>query len=269
LILVKTYPALSNKYDELVCTAGMREDGTWIRIYPIPFRKLDYDQKYRKYQWIELDLVKNKSDSRPESYRPTDFDAMVLGDVIGTENGSWRSRKEVVLKKKAYSDMNLLISEAKDKSKGTSLAVFKPTKINDLLIEKVETKKSDVAKLRKIEQRAKQLNLFQQGENPFKVVNKVPYKFSYVFEDAQGKKSILMIEDWEIGQLYWNVLAKHEGDEKRACEDVRKKYLNDFAKTTDLYFFLGTTKLFHSWSKNPFIIIGVFYPKTDDQLPLF
>ena len=34
LIAVKTYPTLSEKYDELVCTAGFLEDGTWIRIYP-------------------------------------------------------------------------------------------------------------------------------------------------------------------------------------------------------------------------------------------
>jgi len=30
LITVKTYPTLSAKYDELVCTAGFKEDGTWI-----------------------------------------------------------------------------------------------------------------------------------------------------------------------------------------------------------------------------------------------
>ena len=39
LITVKTYPTLSAKYDELVCTAGFKEDGTWIRLYPVPFRK--------------------------------------------------------------------------------------------------------------------------------------------------------------------------------------------------------------------------------------
>ena len=37
LITVKTYPTLSTKYEELVCTAGFREDGTWIRIYPVQF----------------------------------------------------------------------------------------------------------------------------------------------------------------------------------------------------------------------------------------
>jgi hypothetical protein len=33
-ITVKTYPPLSEKYDELVCTAGISEDGSWIRLYP-------------------------------------------------------------------------------------------------------------------------------------------------------------------------------------------------------------------------------------------
>ena len=32
LISVTTYPLPSRSYDELVCTAGFLEDGTWIRI---------------------------------------------------------------------------------------------------------------------------------------------------------------------------------------------------------------------------------------------
>ncbi len=60
LVSVKTYPTLSEKYDELVCTAGFREDGSWIRIYPVPFRKLDYSNRYNKWEWIEMDLVSKK-----------------------------------------------------------------------------------------------------------------------------------------------------------------------------------------------------------------
>ena len=41
LITVKTYPTLSRKYGETVCTAGLREDGSWVRMYPVPFRRLD------------------------------------------------------------------------------------------------------------------------------------------------------------------------------------------------------------------------------------
>jgi hypothetical protein len=67
LITVKTYPTLSRRYGETVCTAGVREDGTWVRIYPVPFRRLEESEQYRKFDWLELDLVKSRSDSRPES----------------------------------------------------------------------------------------------------------------------------------------------------------------------------------------------------------
>lgn len=69
LITVKTYPVISKTYQEVVCTAGMRADGSWIRIYPVPFRQYDEYEQYKKFQWIEADLVRNTSDKRSESYR--------------------------------------------------------------------------------------------------------------------------------------------------------------------------------------------------------
>lgn len=47
LVTVKTYPTLSRKYGETVCTAGVRADGSWVRIYPVPFRRLDQKEQYR------------------------------------------------------------------------------------------------------------------------------------------------------------------------------------------------------------------------------
>ena len=73
LVTVKTYPTLSSTYGELVCTAGITEDGSWIRIYPIPFRRLKEYYRFEKYTWIELPLEKNKQDPRPESFRPRDL----------------------------------------------------------------------------------------------------------------------------------------------------------------------------------------------------
>lgn len=78
-----------------------------------------------------------------------------------------------------------------------------------------------------------------------------------------------MIEDWETGQLYWRLLAKYEENEQKAILDVRKKYFDDFAKTKDLHFYLGTTQKNHYVSRNPFIIIGAFYPKIENQMKLF
>ncbi len=263
LITVKTYPTLSKKYGELVCTAGFREDGTWIRIYPIPFRKLEYERRYKKYQWIDIDLEKNKSDFRPESYKPTsgglDFKTL---DAIGTEN-FWQKRKDIVLKN-VYTNLSVLIEEAKDKKVCTSLAVFKPKEVIGFKVEQV-SREWDEEKLAELEAKSKQQNLFETSDSPFIVVNKLPYKFSYKFIDEENRESTMMIEDWEIGALYWNCLKRHEGNEAKACEDVKKKYFDDFAKTKDLYLYLGTTQLHHYVAPNPFIIIGTFHPKKVDQ----
>lgn len=260
LITVKTYPTISKKYDELVCTAGFREDGSWIRLYPIQFRKKAYDEQYKKWQWIEIDIVKNTSDPRPESYRPVSHDTEIkIVGHIRSDGDSWHERRKIALKK-VYTNKTKLIAEAKDKNITTSLAVFKPTKITGFKIEEVE-REWDAAKLQKM----KQGNLFEAN---FEVVRKLPYKFSYYFLDDEGKSSKLMIEDWEIGQLYWNSL-KRKGSEKLACADVKKKYFNDFAKTKDLYLFLGTLSKHHFTARNPFVIIGTFHPKPVRQLKLF
>jgi hypothetical protein len=50
LITVKTYPTISKTHGELVCTAGIREDGSWIRLYPVPFRRMEDYKKFEKYQ---------------------------------------------------------------------------------------------------------------------------------------------------------------------------------------------------------------------------
>jgi hypothetical protein len=264
LIAVKTYPTISTKYDELVCTAGFREDGTWVRIYPVPFRKKSYNEQYKKYDWIEVDLVKNERDFRPESYRPKTIESeiKVIGHIHTINN--WEERKNFCLGK-IYYNLAELIAEAKEKQICTSLAVFKPSEIVDFIAEPVhrEWDKDKIAKLN-------QLNIFEtNAAGKIDIVQKLPYKFKFIFKDDEGTESRLMIEDWETGQLYWKCLARHEGDELKAISDVRNKYFNDFAKSKELYFFLGTTQAHHFVSYNPFIIIGTFHPKKESQMKLF
>lgn len=242
--------------------------GTWIRIYPIQFRKKSFEEQYKKYDWIEIDLVKNTSDFRKESYRPVSYDTEIkILDHLDTKS-NWLLRKEVVYKNKVYTNITELITEAKNKEIMTSLAVFKPTEIIDFTIEQVE-REWDKKKLEKLK-KDRSSNLFaQENEDLFEAVQKLPYKFSYILLDCNGTKSKMMIEDWEIGQLYWNCLARHEGNESNAVADVKKKYFDDFAKTKDLHLFLGTSQLHHLTSKNPFMIIGTFHPKIDKQTSFF
>lgn len=257
LITVKTYPSLSNKYGEVVCTAGFTEDGKFIRVYPIPFRKLEYELHYKKYQWVEMNIEKNKSDFRPESYKLIDIDSIKLCNFIESQN-NWYERKEIILKGNIYTNLTTLIDDAKNDFKLTSLAVFKPKNILTFLIEPATTREWDKDKVDMI---VNQGNLFDN--DIFKLVNKLPYKFSYTYEDETGKQSTQMIEDWEIGSLYWNCLKDNDGDEDKACLKVREKY-EGFIKNNDIYFYLGTTLAHHKSSRNPFVIIGVFYPKKEE-----
>jgi hypothetical protein len=264
LITVKTYPSISVEHnDELVCTAGIDEDGNWIRIYPIPFRKLDYNSQYRKYSWIGIDLVRNTTDFRPETYRPRNIDQkdiISFHGKVGTEN-NWAVRRKIVLKN-VYVDMSKLIKDSKTEGKYTSLAIFKPTLVKGFIFTQAPREWNNKQKAV-----LQQFNFFEKKRN-FEVVRKLPYKFSYVFSDVNGKVFTLMNEDWELGALFWKCLNRNAGDEASACADVKKKYWEDFVKTKDLYFYLGTTKLHHLRAPNPFIIIGTFHPKLEHQLKL-
>jgi len=271
LITVKTYPTLSEKYDELVCTAGFREDGTWIRIFPVPFRKLNYESRYKKWHWIELDLVKNTSDYRPESYRPRDIEKEIrILDEIDTKH-NWALRRNIALGY-VYTNMTELLAETKDPKKGTSLAVLKPTQILDFIWEDCD-REWDKRKMDAVYANQAQGSLFdlEDTKQIFKVVKKLPYKFSYVFKTEDDITRTLMIEDWELGMLYWNCLEKANGDETVACLKVKEKYFDWMHTHCDLHFFMGTTKQFHNVAPNPFIIIGTFYPPKIDtqQLKLF
>jgi hypothetical protein len=270
LLTVTTYPLPSRSYDELVCTAGVLENGEWIRIYPMPlsilkgWKKEGKVKQRTKYTWIELDLKERTDDFRPESYSPKDynFKDLVIGDTIDTK-GNWMKRKELCLKN-VYTNMELLINESKAPF-NKSLATFKPTKIHKLIIEKDDEDWKPVWQALQ-----SQMNLFEDKQEPRKAFPKLPYKFKYEFEDETGKVRKLMIEDWEIGQLYWNCLREANGNKEIALEKVRERYETEFINKKEIYFFLGTTKEWHTRrSKNPFVIIGVFYPKKESQLSLF
>lgn len=269
LIAVKTYPTLSAEYDELVCTAGFLEDGSWIRIYPIPFRKLADDSQYHKWQWVTIDLVRNTKDLRNESYRPVDIDKPIqLGPVVPSKN-NWAYRKPYVLHE-VYTNMDELIAEAQ-RPPYKSLAVVKPAQVKDFIWEGVD-RDWNPEKLKAVYANQMQGDLFKQEDErvAFTVAKKLPYKFSYVFTTEDSKERTLMIEDWELGMLYWHCLEAANGDEQIACQKVRERYFDIMTKGTDFYFLMGTTLRYHNISPNPFIIIGTFYPKHEDpELPLF
>ncbi len=267
LITVKTYPTLSRKYGETVCTAGVREDGTWVRIYPVPFRRLDAPEQYRKFDWLNCRLARNGADPRPETFRPVEASELQPVAHIDTSD-NWRERRQLLLRtSRVYGRLDELIAAAK--ANEASLVVFKPTRITDFIFEE-EEREWNPDKVREMRELTNQLDLFADNtwRQTFQVIPKLPYSFSYRFEDADGRKSELQVLDWEAGALYWNCLASTGGDEPAALAKMRQKYCDEFLQK-DLHFFLGTTQEFHFRAPNPWVIIGVFPIPHEKQLAMF
>jgi hypothetical protein len=149
------------------------------------------------------------------------------------------------------------------------LAVFKPTRLLDFSWE-AEDREWNPEKLEEMRARSAQLELFddETWRKTFRVIPKLPYSFSYRFEDDVGRNSQLQILDWEIGALYWNCLCQTGNDEPAALELVKRKYWDEFV-AKDLHFFLGTTQAFHFVAPSPWVIIGVFPVPHRRQRELF
>jgi hypothetical protein len=186
---------------------------------------------------------------------------------MGTDE-NWRERRRLLLKTaRVYDRLEDLISGAK--ANEVSLAVFKPTRVIDFIWEE-DDRDWNPDKVREMRDLTKQYELFADNtwRETFRLIAKLPYSFSYKFEDATGRQSELQVLDWEAGALYWNCLRSADGDEPRALAKVRKKYLDEF-RQKDLHFFLGTTQQFHFVAPNPWVIIGVLPIPHETQRQLF
>jgi hypothetical protein len=256
LITVMTYPHPSESHHELVCTAGITESREWVRLYPIDYRYRPPDQQFHKYQWVELGLADRGAgnDHRKESRRP-DLDSIrLLGGPLSTVNG-WRERRAII---DAMPHHTVLELKALYDAEKVSLGIVRPTEILDLKVEPADPEW-------KPEWQAT-LNQFNLFSGPPKRLEKLPYKFSYVFRctDSGEKLHNAMIEDWELGVLYRKEVERL-GDEHAAVANVRKKFFDEICRPSrDTRFFMGTVFPYNTW-----VVIGVFWPPKETQPSLF
>jgi hypothetical protein len=102
LILAKTYPSPSAKHVETSCVAGVNQDGSMRRLYPVPFRLIEQDQQFKKWQWIEVAIEKAAADHRPESHK-VDVGSLVAKDAIPAKR-DWADRRESIDKNPTLGD---------------------------------------------------------------------------------------------------------------------------------------------------------------------
>jgi hypothetical protein len=135
LVTVKAYPTVSERHGEAVCVAGIRTDvvpHSWVRLFPVPYRDLPLEQRFQKWQVIDLEAQRG-ADTRPESYIPI-VPTIRLGRVVGTGNG-WAERRMLV---EPFLQPSMCGVRSRRKAEGTSLALIRPREVTRLEITKAE-----------------------------------------------------------------------------------------------------------------------------------
>jgi len=253
LITVRTYPSPARKSIESSCTAGIC-DGKWIRLFPMPYRQLKPNQKFRKYQWVEMRVQKARNDPRAESYNPDPESIKPIPGVLPTDS-QWEARKKLIFPLKSSSMCEL--QRIRDEHGEPTLGIFKPTKIKRL---KIEPDDADWTTDQK--QALQQMQMFET--EPPEELQKIPFKFSYDFECANTACNghQMICTDWEMNELYRKVRESH-GDNWEA--PFRQRYEDEMIHKLDTHFYVGTIHQHPaSW-----IIVGVFYPLPVIQHSMF
>jgi hypothetical protein len=246
LITARTYPVPSKKAIEVSCTAGITDDGKWIRLFPIPYRFLAQDKRFTKYQYIEANVIKSQSDIRPESYNINIDSIEIMSQQSLPTDNNWEARKTKIFPLK--SDSLCSLQAERDRTQEPTLGFFKPKTISGFKIEPTsgEWSAEELACLR-------QYPLF--GSVPQTELEKLPYNFSYEFKcDRPGCSThTLSCIDWEMGASYRSWKYKYGVNWERKFRD---RYETEMILGKDTHFFVGTI---HKYP-NAWIIIGLFYP---------
>lgn len=256
LIWGKTYPELSSKYVETVCTGGLLSDGTPIRLYPVPLRYLNTGQRYALYDWIEVPVEKSRSDPRPESHKVVSDRIECVGH-LGTERGSWRSRQELVFRKPSWHFASVGQLKAAERGTKRSLGLVTPGKIQDIrLVSKPERDRRDYeAKMAEVQG---QKDIFRPEYKELEYLP-IDVKLSWRCLDdcaeCSRRPHEMKVLDWGLLEL-----GRRDGWEKARSKMEEISNLT----THDFRIFMGNFRL----HPHVFGIIGLWYPKRRVQLDL-
>jgi hypothetical protein len=244
LIVVRTYPTPAKSGVEVSCTAAITDKNEWLRLFPVPWRYLPADQRFRKYEWVELSLTKATKDSRPESYKLKQ-DGIKIGSYVGPGK-DWKARKEFILPLRAHCLCCLM--RQREENGFPTLGIIKPKKIEALLVTPDTPNWTP-----------SQLGILRQGhlfaDKPKQELEKIPFKFQYKFwcDDATCNSHTMICTDWEIGES-WRKWHKTYGNRWEA--KFRQRYEKEMIEKFDTHFYVGTIHQYPS----TWIIVGLFYP---------
>ncbi|MEO5318875.1 hypothetical protein PV761_09885 [Arthrobacter sp. CC3] len=234
LITVKAAPQPSANHGDTVCVAGLRlaEGGPeWIRLYPIPFRYLEADAKFKKYDIVKLKITPASKDRRPESYTPI-LDSLTIDSHLEP----WKPRHPHVDPLIGAFNTCELNARALNGSAGPSLAAVVPADIDKLELRLFDGWTSE--QQAKMEAHLHQDTLF--GPKTDKSILSPPrfeghFRYRCTGRICKGHRQGLL--DWEFTELQ----RRHAGDTDEAAKAaIQKRFLDQLCATArGPVFFLG------------------------------
>lgn len=263
--MVKAYPAVSRKHGEVACVAGVefrhtdalsRPEVHWIRLFPVPFRDLDDEQQFAKYQPISVRVENHSSDSRPETRRPDRESIEVTGDTIPAK-GDWLGRRPYV--EPLMADSMCAIQRRRQQDR-TSLGLFRPAETLGLDIESIDVKEEKEGLTETMARREAQGSLLKGGEideqaELLGALDLIPYRFKlrYRCDDPGCQGHAQSIVDWEVLQFFRRERQKPDWE-----QIVRRRVIEEVcAPDRDVALIVGN----QHQHENAFLVLGFWRPK--------
>jgi hypothetical protein len=231
LINCKTYPAVSKKYIETVCTGGVSRDGKFVRLYPIPFRLLSDKEQYGRWDVIRVKVYSDSKDPRPESAHLEPGSQINIIDKIEKEETRWDWMKPCVFD-----------SADAMESKGLTNGMVEIAP--EELYWESEEKKWSAGQLEVLNQG----NLFHKQSVMESLGDRVPWQFNLRFSEKKtGRQFDQKVLAWSYYQGYRNCLADL-GNEQQALAALRDKVHKSILDPKRcVYAILGTHSRFGHW----------------------
>lgn len=251
LIWGKTYPELSKKYGEVVCTAGCREDGSPVRLYPVPQRYLPDFAKYKLFDWIEVNLERNQRDIRPESYKVVGM-PRVVGHLDPGRN-NWKERRDFIFKNPAWRYGCLEELKAAQKVGKHSLGVVKVGRVERVWLER-RPEKELLEHRQKMQALKSRLTLFDEPQMRDLEPQAVKAHLRWYCQQPEGVNTCpghsAGIMDWGLAEMG-----------RRNGPDTLLQRVQDLANLEkhDLHLLMGNFAAHQA----AFGIIGVWFPQTE------
>lgn len=251
LVTVKAAPNPSAKSGETVCVAGMglsqdRTKARWIRLYPVNFRFLEQDQRFKKYDIIRVRAAPAAGDTRVESWRP-DMSTMRVVDHLDP----WKRRRDL-LDPAASDTMCGLNHENQIASAAASLGLVPVRELNDLRITEHGGWTAD--EQAKIDAYVGQLDLFDDSDkSPLEAPRfEGRYRWKCFGERCRGHEQSII--DWEFVALQRRLSGASDAEVRAA---LQSKFVDMmFRAPRRPSFFVGNQAKRH----HVFHVLGVYYP---------